>query len=132
MTVFVDASAMVAIMTDEPEAFELERRFGAVDERLCSALSLWETVRAIARKRDIAVAEAQADVNTFVADFTLRLVTIGAEEATMAIAAHERFGKGTGHPARLNMGDCFAYACAKTNGARLLYKGNDFVHTDLK
>ena len=48
----------------------------------------------------------------------------------MALDAFQRFGKGH-HPASLNMGDCFAYACAKTNSARLLYKGNDFANTDL-
>ncbi|WP_375383236.1 type II toxin-antitoxin system VapC family toxin [uncultured Sphingomonas sp.] len=131
MTIFLDASAMVAIMTDEPDAFDLERRFGMVVDRLCSALSLWETVRAIARKRKISVSEACLEVDAFVADFAIRLVSIDAGEASAAIVAHERYGKGSGHPARLNMGDCFAYACARTNGARLLYKGDDFVHTDL-
>ena len=132
MTIFLDASAMVAIMTDEPGAFELEQCFGVADDRLCSAMSLWETVRAVARKRAISVPEAQADVDAFVADFALRMVSIQDAEARIAVTAHERYGKGSGHRARLNMGDCFAYACAKTNGARLLYKGDDFVHTDLQ
>ena len=122
---------MVSIMTDEPDALELERQFGTADDRLCSAVSLWEAVRAIARKRAISVPEAYSEVMAFVADFALRLVSIGEGEANVAVAAHGRYGKGSGHPARLNMGDCFAYACAKANNARLLYKGDDFVHTDL-
>ena len=131
MIVFVDASAMIAIMTNEPDALELEQRFGAGHERLCSALSLWETVRAVARRRKVPVFAAHAEVDSFVAGFTMRAVSIGPAEARLAVLAHERYGKGTGHPARLNMGDCFAYACAKANDARLLYKGDDFVHTDL-
>jgi ribonuclease VapC len=58
------------------------------------------------------------------------LASIGAEESHEAIMAAHRYGRGR-HPARLNMGDCFAYACAKTNAARLLYKGDDFSKTDL-
>lgn len=60
----------------------------------------------------------------------MHLVSIGAKEAIIATAAYDRYGKGR-HPARLNMSDCFAYACAKTHDARLLYKGDDFSKTDL-
>lgn len=131
MIAFLDASAMVAIMTGEAGAIEVETRADRADEILCSALSLWETTLAIARKRTISLATAHMEVQSFVADFALRLVSIGKPENDLAIEAHERYGKGTGHPAQLNMGDCFAYACARTNGAELLYKGDDFVHTDL-
>lgn len=122
---------MVAIMTNEADAVAIEQRFGEADEVLCSAISLWETTRAIAKKRKVPVVDIVAEVDSFVSDFAVRLVPIGASESRAAIEAHHRYGKGTGHPARLNMGDCFAYACAKTNGARLLYKGNDFAETDL-
>ncbi|MEG3161389.1 type II toxin-antitoxin system VapC family toxin [Sphingomonas sp. LB2R24] len=130
MIAFLDASAMVAIITGEPEAFSLEKRYGQADAVLCSAMSLWETVRAVARKRKVPVAVAHAEVETFRVDFALRLVPIGETETREAIMAHERYGKGN-HPAKLNMGDCFAYACAKAHGAELLYKGNDFAQTDL-
>jgi ribonuclease VapC len=73
---------------------------------------------------------ARERVASFIANFDIRLVEIGAPESEMALDGYERFGKGI-HPAGLNMGDCFAYACAKTNGARLLYKGDDFARTDL-
>jgi ribonuclease VapC len=126
----MDASAMVAIMTGEPEAFSLEKRYGQAEAVLCSAMSIWETVCAVARKRNVGVAVAHAEVETFIADFALRLIAIGESETREAIMAHERYCKGN-HPAKLNMGDCFAYACAKTNGAELLYKGNDFALTDL-
>ena len=60
----------------------------------------------------------------------LRLVAISERELAVALDAYQAYGKGR-HPAGLNMGDCFAYACAKANGAKLLYKGDDFARTDL-
>lgn len=70
-------------------------------------------------------------VAAFTRENGFALVAIGERETAVALDAYQRYGKGTGHPAKLNMGDCFAYACAKTNNARLLYKGVDFTHTDL-
>ena len=61
----------------------------------------------------------------------VRLVPIGAEEAELALDAHERFGKGR-YQARLNLGDCFAYACTKRHADIILFKGEDFIHTDSK
>jgi ribonuclease VapC len=58
-------------------------------------------------------------------------VPIGETEQEVALHAHARFGKGV-HPAKLNMGDCFAYACARANGVPLLYKGDDFALTDIE
>ena len=130
MIVFLDASAMVALMTGETGFFEIERRFGEADEGLCSALSLWETTLAIARQRTVPLALARDEVQSFITDFALRLVPIGKAETDAALVARDRYGKGR-HPAKLNMGDCFAYACAKTNGATLLYKGDDFARTDV-
>jgi ribonuclease VapC len=60
-----------------------------------------------------------------------RIVEIGVAEGQLAVEAHARYGKGV-HPARLNMGDCFAYACAKVHGVPLLYKGEDFAMTDIE
>ncbi|MCP3735939.1 type II toxin-antitoxin system VapC family toxin [Sphingomonas sp. RP10(2022)] len=130
MTLFVDASAMVAMLVKEPEHFELEARFGAVDRHLYSAVSAWEASRALAKIRFVTIIEAYVEVEAFAADFRMELVSIGAAEAAIAASAYDRYGKGR-HPARLNMGDCFAYACAKTHDARLLYKGDDFSKTDL-
>ena len=58
-------------------------------------------------------------------------MSIGLVEARLALEAHARFGRGR-HPARLNMGDCFAYACARSRGVPLLYKGEDFALTDIE
>ena len=67
----------------------------------------------------------------FLAEARVTLVPISATECTAALAAHARFGKGR-HPARLNLGDCFAYACAKVHGVPLLFVGDDFPQTDIR
>jgi ribonuclease VapC len=130
LTIFVDASAIVAIMDGEPEADAFADTIERHDDRRYCALGAWEATRAIARLRKTDVEEAARAVDSFVREAGLRMAPIGATEAQVAIAAHSRYGKGR-HPARLNMGDCFAYACAKAHDARLLYKGDDFSHTDL-
>ena len=64
-----------------------------------------------------------------VAEIAIEPVT--EHQARIAREAFRDFGKGSGHPAQLNFGDCFAYALAKSTGERLLFKGSDFIHTDL-
>lgn len=71
-------------------------------------------------------------LEAFFNDADIRIIPIEAEHATVAIEAFARFGKGRGHPAQLNLADRLSYACAKSRGVPLLYKGNDFSHTDLK
>lgn len=131
MTVFVDASALVAIVMKEADALHLIDRLGEHDVRLTSGIALWEAARAVAKGSRISTEAAWQICERLRTDFGIDVVSFGTADAVEAIDAHQRYGKGTGHPARLNMGDCFAYACAKTNEARLLYKGDDFIHTDL-
>jgi ribonuclease VapC len=131
LTLLIDASALVAIATGEPDAEALVEEIRGHSDKLCCSVGIWETARAIARKRTVSIRDAGRAIEQFCADFDIRVVAVGAGEASIAIDAHDRYGKGTGHPAQLNMGDCFAYACAKANDARLLYKGDDFSETDL-
>jgi len=127
---FVDASAWTAILLNEPERAELRARLAAADIVLTSAVATWETVRALARATH-PVGEAFATVTSLQAGFGALVVSIGEKEQGLAVEAHARFGKGV-HPAKLNMGDCFAYACAKAHGVPLLYKGGDFALTDIE
>lgn len=131
MIVFVDASALTAIVRDEPDAPTLRTALDRFESRLTSGLALWEAARAVERGISGDIGAAMLEVERFCSGFGIATVAIGAAEAAGAVRAHARYGKGTGHPARLNMGDCFSYACARTNNARLLYKGDDFAHTDL-
>lgn len=87
-------------------------------------------MRAVGRVRGLDDAEARALVEDFVADRGISVAVIGAQEGEIALDAHRAYGKGQ-HPAALNMGDCFAYACAKQLDASILFKGNDSKHTDL-
>ena len=127
---FVDASAIVCIMMGEPEAAFLASKLESAGERLTSALSAYEASQAIARKRDWSAEKAGDLVEEFLASLSIRIVATGREEFGAALRAHDRFGKGR-HPARLNMGDCFAYACARTHNAPPLFKGEDFALTDV-
>ena len=130
MILFLDASAMVAMMTGEPGSPALEERSARLT-RYYVRRSRCGRRRAVAKVRTVPIPLASSEIESFVADFAIRLVPIAAAESRVAVEAYHRYGKGTGHPAKLNMGDCFAYACAKTNAATLLYKGDDFLHTDL-
>ncbi len=132
MSLFVDASALVAMMREEPEAPRLRDLLESTTTRLTSGMALWETARAISRGETDGPVAALVEAERYCRAFGIAVVPINMDEAKEAGRAHARYGKGTGHPARLNMGDCFAYACARTNGAKLLYKGDDFAHTDLK
>lgn len=128
---FVDASAWTAVILSEPEVDVFEPKLLASEQVLTSALANWETVRAIMR----VTRQSQTQVSAIIAGYQFglgaRIVPIGEAEQAVALDAHARFGKGA-HSARLNMGDCFAYACARTNGVPLLFKGDDFSLTDIE
>lgn len=128
---FVDASAWTAVSLNEPERDRLVAALVAADTILTSSIANWETVRALVRETEDGVSEASARLFSFQASLNVRIVEIGAAEGALALEAHARFGKGV-HPAKLNMGDCFAYACAKVHGVPLLYKGGDFSLTDIE
>lgn len=127
--IFVDASVWVAILKREPGWSTLEETIAAERDVLVSPIVVWETVRALVRELPLDPAIVRADVDLYMARAGAHLVEIGAEEQAIALDAMARFGKGF-HPARLNMGDCFAYACARIHKAPLLWKGDDFAQTD--
>lgn len=130
MTIFIDASAMISMMAGESDAGELADQMEAEQSRLCSAISLWETIAGLCRRYTFSVPSARRVVQSFVELNDINLVTVGEREFELATQAYAEFGKGR-HPAALNLGDCFAYACAKSNRAKLLFKGDDFTKTDI-
>ncbi len=131
MTVFVDASALIAMIAGEGDAADLADRLEAEEARLCSAVSVWETVAGLCRSYAVSVEATRSMVRSFLAHHNFRFVTISEQEFDIATDAYSHFGKGR-HPAALNMGDCYAYACAKANRAKLLFKGDDFTKTDIE
>jgi len=128
--IFADASALIAIIAAEPEAAALADLLEADRSRLCSALSVWETVAGLCRSYTFSVPAARTHVGRFLQEGQFQFVAIGEQEFEIATEAYAQYGKGR-HPAALNMGDCFAYACAKANRADLLFKGEDFTKTDI-
>jgi ribonuclease VapC len=127
---FVDASAICAILLGEPDARSLAEQIAAAKTKLISALAIYESVAAVARHKNGNVVTARRLVDRFVSAGQIEVVAIGQAEQEIALDAFDRYGKGR-HPAKLNMGDCFAYACAKTNRVPLLFKGDDFSKTDI-
>ncbi|UUL81688.1 type II toxin-antitoxin system VapC family toxin [Sphingomonas qomolangmaensis] len=130
MILFVDASALVAILAPEPDHEAFEAQIGQASRLLYSPVVAWESLVTLRRGHAVSEPVARARLDSFLQTFGFEMVSIAERESRIALDAYSRYGKGQ-HPARLNMGDCFAYACAKTNDARLLYKGNDFAQTDL-
>ena len=130
--IFIDASAIVAILTDEDEAATLIEAIEAASERFTSPLAMFEATLGICRKRHASVSEAYEDIVQFLAIAGVQNVAIASSDAKTALDAFSRFGKGCGHPAQLNMGDCFAYAMAASREAALLFKGNDFNQTEAR
>ena len=127
---FVDASALVAILAGEPDAMSLADKVRDASSPITSAVAVFETVLAVARIGNGDVGAARRDVDDFLRRAGVVVIDIGHSEMARALDAFDRFGKGR-HPARLNMGDCFTYACAKTHGVPLLFKGDDFGQTDI-
>ncbi|MFD1610464.1 type II toxin-antitoxin system VapC family toxin [Sphingomonas tabacisoli] len=130
MSLFVDASAIVAMLAQENGADDLAARLGDAESPITSAVAMWEAVTALHRSYRYDLRIAADMVDGLIDGCPIKVVSIGGPEASLAMAAFSRFGKGR-HKANLNMGDCFAYACAKAHGAKLLYKGDDFARTDL-
>ena len=129
---FVDASAIVAILTREADADELANALDAARSPITSPVAVFEATLGVCRKRHASVAEAREDVSDFLRTAGVLTVPITENEVDAALDAFSRYGKGRGHPAQLNMGDCFAYAGARTHRTALLFKGEDFDKTDIR
>jgi len=127
---FVDASALLAILLDEPEADAFAQQLSA-GGCFTSPLALFEVTASLMSRKQIEWQLADASVSATLDAAAISVIPITPEIGRLALVAFERYGKGRGHPAQLNMGDCFAYACAQSLAVPLLYKGDDFAHTDL-
>ena len=128
---FVDASAIVAILTRESEADNLADTLEKARTPITSPIAIFEATLGVCRRRHASVEEAEQNVGEFLELAGVRIEPITDKEAHTALAAFSRYGKGRGHPAQLNLGDCFAYAMAKNARKGLLFKGDDFDKTDI-
>lgn len=123
----VDSSAVLAILQREPELEPFLAAIGAAEVRLISAVSVLEChLISLSRRRE----RGRRELDAFLAKTGLEIVAFDADQLAVARDAFAKFGKGR-HPARLNFGDCCAYALAKARGLPLLFKGDDFGRTDV-
>ena len=129
---FVDASAIVAILTGEADAEDLAATLDAAKQPITSPIAVWEATVSIARKTGRRAEAELPEVRAFLDLAQVRIVAVDIAVAVAAIAAFDRYGRRSGHPADLNMGDCLAYASAKGRNIPLLYKGKDFASTDVR
>ncbi len=124
----IDASALIAILRGEPDSSRFAVAIEAAEFRRLSAANYLEAAVVIDASRD-PVASRRFDELIEQADIRIEAVT--DHHARIARDAYRDFGRGSGHPARLNFGDCFAYALARATGEPLLFTGDDFTHTDI-
>jgi ribonuclease VapC len=129
--IVVDSSAVIAVFRQEGDAEHYARSIATDDDPVMSAANLVETSIVLRGLKKITPEKAERWLDDFVKAAGIRIEPVTAEQGQMARSAHLRFGKGTGHGAGLNYGDCFAYALAKAMDAPLLCKGNDFPLTDI-
>ena len=123
----VDTSALVAILQDEPERGDLTRILDESESVVMSVVSFAEASLVIESRYG---PDGRRDLDLLVSKALIELVPVDIQQAYIARDAFRRFGKGR-HPARLNFGDCFAYALAKSLGEPLLCKGHDFALSDV-
>jgi len=126
--VIIDSSALIAIVREEPDALRFRTAVAVAEVRRISAANYFETAIVIDRIGD-PVASVRFD--DFMRRTKIEIAPVTEGQARIARDAYRVFGKGSGHPAQLNFGDCFAYALAKEAGEPLLFKGGDFSHTGI-
>lgn len=123
----VDSSALVAIVRGEPDQDIFLRCVQAADVLKLSAASYVEVSLVVGRRDK---PSQLVELDALLDDYGIAVVPFTVEQALLAREAHQRFGRGSGHPAKLNFGDCFSYALARATGEPLLFKGEDFAATD--
>ena len=128
---FMDASVILANLLEETEASSIREGLSEEIEIATSAIAMFEASTRLAVIRKSTIDEAYEVVLAFVENARVSIVSIDANVGRQAHHCASRYHHMTGHAARLNMGDCFAYAAARTSGLKLAYKGNDFIHTDI-
>jgi ribonuclease VapC len=125
----IDASAVIAVLRAEPDAPSYARIIAGAPDCVMSAANWLEAAIVIDCSRD-PIASRRFD--EFIREAKIRIEAVTATQARIAREAYRDFGRGSGHPAHLNFGDCLAYAASKDLNQALLFKGADFIHTDVE
>lgn len=125
----LDSSALIAILAAEPDSDRFKRYIDDDPDAYVSAATLHEAFCVANGER---FRDGSARLAKMLALIDPAIVAFDVDQFMASREAFVRFGRGSGHPARLNMGDCFSYALAKTRNLPLLFKGEDFIHTDIE
>jgi ribonuclease VapC len=127
----VDASAILAIFLQEPEAPRFIALIGAASSRLISAATVLEAGIVLDQRPGLAPNATPDTLSAFLINTGFSVIPFTEEHAILARLAYRRFGRGI-HAAKLNFGDCISYALAKASDEPLLFKGDDFALTDIR
>ncbi|MEJ2623917.1 MAG: type II toxin-antitoxin system VapC family toxin [Pseudolabrys sp.] len=127
--IVLDTSVIIAVLFEEPDALAFVDKIKSADACSSSAATLFEVGIVLARQ---AGSTDDGAIQEFLASGSVQVIPFDAVQSAIARETYRRFGQGSGHPARLNFGDCFAYALANALDAPLLFKGDDFGHTDVR
>jgi ribonuclease VapC len=125
----VDTSALVAILQGEAEADAFRRELSVRRKTTISVVTAFEAFAVVSPRWG---AEGTRRLDALIENADIAHVAVDQRQMQLAKEAYGRFGRGSGHPARLNFGDCFSYALARSLDAPLLYKGDDFSRTDIR
>jgi ribonuclease VapC len=125
----IDSSVLIAIATKEPEGPAFARMIDKTANVSMSAATYLETAIVLDKRKDPA---RTARLDDLIEDLKIEIEPFTPAQAKIARQAYRDYGKGSGHPANLNFGDCFSYALAREKREPILFKGDDFVHTDLR
>ena len=125
----VDSSAIIAILRREPGGTMFEVAMNDAARIFMSAATYLELSIVIDSRNDPAMSR---EVDDFLERFSVIIEPVTPDQARIARQAYRDYGRGSGHPANLNFGDCFSYALARTMREPILFKGDDFIHTDLR
>lgn len=128
---FVDTSAIVAILAKEPDADALVSRIRFAAGARTSPVVLLEAAMVLSSKLDQRPVDIQIEIDGLCAELGIKVSQLTPEHGRLAVQAYASYGKGRGHPAQLNLADCLSYACATSEAMPILCKGNDFARTDL-
>jgi ribonuclease VapC len=129
--IFIDSSAVVAILTGDPDAATLAGKLEADPERISAAHVVLESSMRLATTFGLAPTAADVLVTRLLREAEIDVLPITEDISHAAVAAFERYGRGRSAAGSLNFGDCLSYACAKAHSARLLFKGHDFSQIDI-
>jgi ribonuclease VapC len=127
IVIVVDTSAIVAMLLEEPDN-EYLKKIVISEDCIISAPTVTECHCVMMRRRSNS---HPLVISRFIKSLLIDIIPFEESHTEISGQAYFKYGKGSGHPAQLNLGDTFSYALAKTRNIPLLFKGNDFIHTDI-